>query len=134
MNHLFAYGTLMCGDIMAEVSGSLPASLPGVLHGYRRQCLRGEHYPALVAHPRANVNGVLYLDVPAAAWARLDRFEGDMYSRQQVQVVLSDNVTATAMTYVLENKFLDCVEGEEWDFETFSRKWKDPFRRAYTGA
>lgn len=33
----FAYGTLMCEDIMREVSGIRPSHVPGTLKGYRRR-------------------------------------------------------------------------------------------------
>jgi len=36
MEHLFAYGTLMCDDIMREVAGFRPIPVPGTLRGYRR--------------------------------------------------------------------------------------------------
>lgn len=64
MRHLFAYGTLMCDDIIAEISGSLLSHVSATLRGYRRMCVKGEHYPALVPEAGGSVEGVLYLNVP----------------------------------------------------------------------
>jgi len=79
MEHLFAYGTLMCDSIMREVSGfDLPA-VPGTLKGYCRRSVKGELYPAIMPYRGGCVEGVIYRCVPGLAWERLDRFEGEMY-------------------------------------------------------
>lgn len=102
MENLFAYGTLMCDDIMREVSGCDLSHRPGTLHGYSRRAVKGEDYPAIVADETGVVVGVIYLDVPDSAWRRLDAFEGEMYARQAVQVDLSDGVTLVAGVYVVQ--------------------------------
>ena len=48
MTHLFAYGTLMCEDIMQEVSGCLPEHRRGFLKGYVRRRVKGQAYPGLL--------------------------------------------------------------------------------------
>jgi gamma-glutamylcyclotransferase (GGCT)/AIG2-like uncharacterized protein YtfP len=78
MTHLFAYGTLMYEDIMQEVSGCLPEHRRGVLKGYVRRRVKGQIYPGLLQSEANRFDGVLYLSVPASAWERLDRFEGEM--------------------------------------------------------
>ena len=133
MRNLFAYGTLMCEDIMQDVAGCLPARLPGTLPGYARRAVRGEHYPGLVSCAHGRVDGVLYRDVPAVAWARLDRFEGDMYLRQRVQVELTDGATLKAETYVVRPRFLARLAHSEWSFSEFLRSGKGKFCRDYQG-
>jgi gamma-glutamylcyclotransferase (GGCT)/AIG2-like uncharacterized protein YtfP len=133
MRHLFAYGTLMCDDIMAEVSGGHLSPVPATLRGYRRRRVKGEHYPALVPDAEGYVEGVVYRNVPQSAWARLDRFEGEMYSRKIVQVALTDETAVTAATYVVRADFMDCLDEAEWDFAVFLRKGKGPFCKSYNG-
>lgn len=132
-NHLFAYGTLMCEEIMNEVSGRRLSHAPGTLAGYRRYSVRGEHYPGIVPEEGAHVHGVVYWDVPPAAWERLDRFEGDMYARQRVEIHLADGGTLSAMTYVVRPAFVDHLDPSEWDFEDFLRHGKASFQNHYTG-
>ena len=48
MENLFAYGTLMCEDIMREVSGVRLLQVSGKLKGYSRRGVKGEHYPAFI--------------------------------------------------------------------------------------
>ena len=133
MRNLFVYGTLMCEDIMQEVAGCLPARLPGILPGYERRAVKGERYPGLVPGPGGRVDGVVYRDVPGFAWARLDRFEGDMYRRRRVQVALTDGATLVAETYVVRPRFVSRLDRAEWNFSEFLRSGKAKLCRHYQG-
>lgn len=133
MTHLFAYGTLMCNDIMAEVSGLHLPFASATLRGYRRLSVKGEHYPALLPDMKGSVSGVVYRDIPQSVWTRLDRFEGEMYSRESVQIELVDGTTVAAETYVINGDFIGCLEEVEWDFAEFLRNGKDRFRNSYKG-
>lgn len=129
--HLFAYGTLMCPEIMARVTGNLPASLPARLDHYRRGPLSGVDYPAIVACPGGRVDGLLYLDLPPAAWARLDQFEDKIYSRQTVTVHLADGRRLGAETYVLKDAYRHRQGLSEWSYEEFLKTGKARFTREY---
>jgi len=133
VHNLFVYGTLMCEDIMQQVAGCLPARLGGALSGYERRAVKGEHYPGLVPGAGGRVDGVVYRDVPDFAWARLDRFEGDMYRRHRVQIELMDGATLKAQTYVVRPRFVSRLDKAEWDFSEFLRSGKAKFCRHYRG-
>jgi gamma-glutamylcyclotransferase (GGCT)/AIG2-like uncharacterized protein YtfP len=133
MEHLFAYGTLMCDDIMREVAGCSPVPLPGTLRGYRRCSVRDALYPALVPDEEGCVEGVVYRNVPPSAWDRLDRFEGEMYERRVVQIELMEGTALPAATYVVRPEFLDLLDPSDWDFAQFLRNGKASFERHYPG-
>jgi gamma-glutamylcyclotransferase (GGCT)/AIG2-like uncharacterized protein YtfP len=133
VKHLFAYGTLMCNDIMAKISGSNLVSIPATLRGYQPRCVKGEYYRALVPEPEGRVEGVVYRDVSRMVWGRLDRFEGDMYVREMVHVEVSNGVILPAETYVGRSDFLDHLDEAEWDFVNFLRSGKQAFRKHYRG-
>jgi gamma-glutamylcyclotransferase (GGCT)/AIG2-like uncharacterized protein YtfP len=133
MANLFAYGTLMCEDIMGEVSGSRLSCAPGTVRGYCRRSVREQHYPALAPDEEGRVEGVIYRDLPSSAWRRLDRFEGEMYLRQLVQVEVIDGATLLAETYIVRPKFLCYLEASEWSFAKFLRNGKKLFQREYCG-
>lgn len=133
MENLFAYGTLMCDDIMREVSGCRLSHVSGTLKGYSRRSVKDEPYPALVPDEEGLVGGVVYRNVPNSAWDRLDRFEDEMYARQLVQIELNDGTTLLAATYVVSPEFLDHLEQSEWDFADFLRNGKAKFQRHYKG-
>jgi gamma-glutamylcyclotransferase (GGCT)/AIG2-like uncharacterized protein YtfP len=133
MQNLFAYGTLMCEDIMEEVSGCSLSGKAGVVRGYSRRPVRGERYPALAPNEDGRVEGVVYLNLPVSAWDRLDRFEGRMYVRRPVQVELGDGAILPAETYIARQGFLERLEESEWDFADFLHNGKKWFRRNYGG-
>ena len=133
MEYLFAYGTLMCDDIMHEASGFRLSGVPGTLAGYSRRAVKDEHYPAIVPDEKGRVEGVVYRNVVASAWDRLDRFEGEMYARQVVRIELIDGSDLFAATYVLEPEFRYRLESSGWDFAYFLRYGKVNFQRQYKG-
>lgn len=133
MQNLFAYGTLMCEDIMEEVSGCRVSGIAGVVRGYSRRPVRGERYPALAPDEKSRVEGVVYRNLPLSAWDRLDRFEGRMYVHRLVQVEMNNSAILPAETYIVRLKFLDHLEDSEWDFEDFLRGGKESFQLNYKG-
>jgi gamma-glutamylcyclotransferase (GGCT)/AIG2-like uncharacterized protein YtfP len=133
MKNLFAYGTLMCDEIMEEVAGCRLSYKAGTLRGYSRRAVRGEHYPAIFREEKGLIQGLVYLGVPDRAWQRLDRFEGEMYVRQTVQIQLANGMMLFANTYVVQPAFLDALEEVDWDFESFLRHGKESFQKYYKG-
>ena len=133
MKNLFAYGSLMCEDIMVEVSGCRLPFESGKINGYSRRSVRGEHYPALVPDDSGCVEGIVYLDVPQSAWERLDRFEGKMYIRQAVNIELTDGRMLPGLAYVVRPEYVEHLESDEWDFENFLKNGKAHFQREYRG-
>lgn len=133
MQHLFAYGTLMCPQIMAEASGLAPAHLAGRLTGYSRRTVRGEWYPGLVPEEGGLVEGVVYPGIPAPAWKRLDRFEGQMYARETVVIELADGSKTDACTYVFRPQFKRRLSAKDWDYLSFLEAGVTRFRCRYSG-
>ena len=131
--HLFAYGTLMCADIMYEVSGFRRQPIQARLANYRRRVVTGEDYPAIVPEPGCQVDGVVYGGLSPTIWARLDRFEGDMYARETETVVLTEGSRLIVYTYVARPAFLDALDEADWDYAEFLRHGKDRFQAAYRG-
>lgn len=134
MQDLFAYGTLMCADIMRAVSGCPnPAGISGLLRDHCRLRVRGEQYPGLVPRSGASVEGIVYRAVPASAWARLDRFEGDLYVRTGVDVELADKTIRRVQAYIVRPGRTGCLEERAWKLEEFLRHGKARFESAYAG-
>lgn len=131
--HCFTYGSLMCEDIMSAVCGLPLAGEAAVLDGHRRHPVRGEDYPGMIPMPGHAVAGVLYRDVPPAALARLDAFEGPQYERRSVLVSLADGSRIEADTYVFRAERAAELQPGDWDFERFLREGKPRFERQYVG-
>ena len=100
---------------------------------YRRLCIRDEEYPGLIAAPGFSVDGLVYPGLPETAWERLDCFEGTMYERRAVEVVLRSGEIRPASTYVIQSAFADRLEPVPWSLEDFLRTGKEKFQTTYPG-
>ena len=129
----FTYGSLMSEDIMSAVSGVRSAHCSATLDGYCRHPVIGAEYPGMVARAGHQVCGELYLDLPPAAWPRLDRFEGEEYERRIVEVALADGTLQSAWTYVFREDLTSRLDEGEWNFERFLREGKARFVAEYVG-
>jgi gamma-glutamylcyclotransferase (GGCT)/AIG2-like uncharacterized protein YtfP len=142
----FFYGTLMAPRVLHRVchGPSLPLSTtqnnqlivrPALLKAFRRHRVLQADYPAILASENSTVRGTLVSGLTDGDIWRLDIFEGDEYSRQQVKVrVLVDEgdiniepaeeqlgAEVEAETYVwIAGK--EHLEDREWDFEEFVRE------------
>jgi gamma-glutamylcyclotransferase (GGCT)/AIG2-like uncharacterized protein YtfP len=133
INDLFAYGTLMCEDIMLAVTGQRVSRMAGILRGYQRRTIKGEVYPGLIPKPGGVVEGIVYREVSEGAWALLDAFEGEMYQREIVLVSLADGASIEAHAYVIRPEFENRLGASQWDFEEFLRRGRKTFETQYAG-
>lgn len=131
--HCFTYGSLMWADIMARVCGRDFASEPASLADHARHPVRGQDYPGLRPAPGGVVPGRLYRDVDAAAWARLDAFEGEEYERADVLVALADGRTLPAQVYRFRGDFAGRLLPGAWDVAAFEREGRERFLARYVG-
>ena len=131
--NFFAYGTLMCEDIIQTVIREPVSGEPAQLYHFRKRTLKGETYPGIIPMRDETVDGILYYDLSPPAFKRLDTFEGDMYFRPRVDVVTTHGVSRSAYTYVLKKAFEDRLSRRPWHLEWFLRKGKSAFEADYFG-
>lgn len=131
--HCFTYGSLMWAGIMARVCGREFAGEPASLGDHARHPVRGEDYPGLRPAAGGLVAGRLYRDVDAAAWARLDIFEGPEYERVDVVVALPDGTTLPAQVYRFREACAHRLLPGDWDVEAFGREGHARFTSRYVG-
>lgn len=131
--HCFTYGSLMWADIMARVCGAEFASEPASLAGHARHPVRGQDYPGLRPADAGLVPGRLYREVDAAAWARLDAFEGDEYERVLVDVTLAGGAVVPAWVYRFRAEVAGRLLPGDWDVAAFEREGHARFTARYVG-
>jgi len=134
MNHCFTYGSLMCEDIFTAVTGLEATGIEARLDGYSRHPVIGADYPGIRLAAAASVPGRLYIDLPALAIERLDRFEGDEYRRETVSVILADGSRSDAWVYVFDTTQHHRLGDTAWDFERFLRTGKAQFMQRHPPA
>ncbi len=132
---LFTYGSLMCKDIMASVVGTPLRSTPAILPGYRCFCVRDEQYPGVIfaENEGSTVEGIIYHDITPHGWARLDRFEGEMYDRSAVTVRYDKGGEARVYCYVFRPQFQHRLTTTPWEYDDFLRNGKQLFQNQYGG-
>ncbi|WP_163339361.1 gamma-glutamylcyclotransferase family protein [Desulfopila sp. IMCC35008] len=121
-------------EIMNDASGSQPVGEKAVLSGFSRYRIKNAQYPGIRQEQGGRVDGLLYLNVEHEAVHRLDIFEGDMYSRMEVEVQLQGaNEVRKAMTYVVKGEYAHMLSSLQWNFEEFIEKGKSLFTAGYHG-
>ncbi len=133
MPHLFVYGTLMCDDIMFEVSGEMLSSEPVTLDDHSCRAVIQQPFPALISCPGESVNGLLFRDVSKAVWQRLDRFEGVMYQRNEVNVYSPSGENFSALSYMPVPEYMANVSDTRWDYNQFIASGRVRFESGYFG-
>lgn len=119
---LFCYGTLQFPVLMARISGISPRARPAVLEDYGCYTLTGAVYPGIRPEQGTQTSGVIYDGIDARRLARLDRFEGDQYVRQRVQVRTADARRQQAWVYVTHPRARACLSDIPWDRARFERR------------
>lgn len=120
---LFTYGTLLFPEIMEAVVGRSLPSQHATLHGYQRYRVRGCVYPGLATEQRSLVQGRLYRGLDEQLWHRLDMFEGSLYERIEVPVVV-DRALQAAQVYIIRGPYQHELSHDVWDVDVFNARYK----------
>jgi gamma-glutamylcyclotransferase (GGCT)/AIG2-like uncharacterized protein YtfP len=126
----FFYGTLMSPIVLSQViSGKDELSTELVIHkaevqGYSRHAVKDVKYPAVrPSSENSKILGTIVYGLSGTAAAKLDIFEGDEYSRENVPVAdLETNQTIDNVNiYVIKEELYGLLEDRDWDFGTFTK-------------
>jgi hypothetical protein len=109
----------MLPEVMEAVAGRRFPCEPAALAGHRRRQVRGEVFPAAFAAPGETLEGVLWRGLDAAALARIDRFEGELYERPALPVALAGGGRATAFVYLLRAEHRALASDAPWSEAEF---------------
>ncbi len=134
IENLFAYGTLMCPEIIQIVTGKNLSGAGGTLKSYQRFSIKNEVYPGIIPAPGKVVDGIVYFGLSVSIWKLLDGFEGEIYLRQPVKILLiEERRTINAHTYIIKPQYADLLASKPWSYEKFLKTGKDKFLRTYKG-
>lgn len=133
MPHLFAYGTLQLPEVFAAVTGQSKIGQPARIEGYARYRLKDLSYPGLVAETGTFTDGILYPDLDAEVWVRLDRFEDVFYRRETLKASTSERGEVAAEVYVVPSTQLGLIDPRAWSPEEFCQHHLSDFMRRCLG-
>ena len=115
--HVFTYGSLMFPEVWSLVVAGTHRCVEARLDDHVRHAIHGETYPGMVPAVGSQVAGILHLDVDEADLERLDRFEGEDYRRETVDVVTNEGSTrADAYLYLLHDR----LSASAWEPDAFA--------------
>ncbi len=130
---LFTYGTLMDHVIMDQVAGDRFASVTGVLYDHIRKRVDQRVFPAIAPRAGFLVEGRMYSNVHQDAMNRLDRFEGELYQRTPVHVVIDDQSIVEAYAYIIRPEHEYLLSEDDWHLDNFKEKHRGHFKNVYEG-
>lgn len=104
---------------MQAVTGQRFPATDAWLPGYERFCLVEQLYPGIIKTGQQSTLGRIYFDIDPISLHRLDYFEGNLYSRQAVTVVLPEHSTIYADTYVVPPSQINQLSHRLWSAEQF---------------
>lgn len=125
--NVFVYGTLLAPEVMQAVAGREHGSVPAKANGYVRRYLAGRIYPGIAVDLASSVEGKVYLDVDAAAIARLDYFEGPEYVRRKIDATLADGSTLAVEAYIVPAEKRHLLTDVAWSFDDFAEHRRERF-------
>ncbi len=128
VNALFAYGTLMVPSVMLEVTGRTLSGEPARLQAHARYRMRGAVYPGIVEEAGAVTDGLLFRDLDAITWQRLDEFEDRIYDRVIVSCALPASGRIES-AYVYRVRQRGVLSAEPWSLDTFVAQHLDEYLR-----
>ena len=140
----------MFQDIWEKVTDCKNTTQPAYLCGYRRKTVIEQYFPAIIksesnagkTHKNQVIKGVTYLGVDSIAMQKLDEYEGELYTREVVQVLFShpnDNAKCVspsesrinAYTYVLKEDFRQQLSDQDWSPEYFKKNWFNQYMQNF---
>ncbi|HUT46217.1 MAG TPA: gamma-glutamylcyclotransferase family protein, partial [Sedimentisphaerales bacterium] len=131
--NLFIYGSLRDRRVFQSVSGLSFArkaskidnktlfAEPALLPRYRRVSPDNVYYYAIAA-PSSRIEGFVIHDVPAAAMAEIDRYEGKRYERDTVQVNTA-NGSIEAQAYLVTHDSMEQHFGDRFHVNLIHELW-----------
>jgi len=129
---LFCYGTLQLDEVFQRVCGAKRLSRPALLENHASYVMQGENYPGLHYEEGQQVNGCLYHGIDSNMWRKLDRFEGQEYTRKIVTVTLPvTGRIVRAQVYMLKPAFRAKLSRRAWSKQQFRRKHLSQFLQAH---
>ncbi len=128
---LFAYGTLQVPDIMARVTGKRFEGIPAVLPDYQRSQISGADYPGIAPSRGVETPGTLFRGLDKEDLDRLDCFEGTLYRRRSVVVLIAPGLQVAAWTYVVKQRFRHRLTGRPWHMVQFMDTGYGRFLRTF---
>lgn len=130
-HNLFSYGTLQVPRILQTVISKALNGVPADLPGYAVYRVKDAEYPGIVASPDAVTHGTLYTGVLGEDLEILDRFEGALYERTELEVIPEPGKAIKTWVYVIKDIHRNLLAREPWNLDDFMENDMDRFMKRF---
>ncbi|MBD3669767.1 MAG: gamma-glutamylcyclotransferase [Gammaproteobacteria bacterium] len=120
LSDVFVYGTLIFSKIITAVLGKAFDGETAKLHDFAAYKVIGESYPGLWRLDGVSAEGVLYHGMSKEDLAKLDRYEGEEYQREIMEVETEDGCRHRAWVYMYRPAYIHLLSEIPWSAEHFN--------------
>lgn len=120
MTKLFVYDSLLLPEIREKLIGKKEEGKEAILNGFKRVCVLGEDYPALIRQKGHCVKGEILFNVDETTLKLLTIFEGDEHDLRYVSAEIEGKQVSTQV--FLWKTGLDYTIDTEWSLEKFEKE------------
>lgn len=120
--NIFVYGCLRVPELLRHVAGRSFRSEEGVVHGYANLQIKNSPEAALFPFPDFQTGGVVCFDVDDDSLRRMDRFQGALFKRAEVNVETVGGNWVEAETYLFKLRERRRLTARPWDETAFREK------------
>ncbi|KAI4337447.1 hypothetical protein L6164_015862 [Bauhinia variegata] len=133
LHNVFVYGSLLADEVVQVLLKRVPPSSPAMLPDHCRFRIKGRVYPAILPVENNKVTGRVLLGISGPELDILDEFEDVEYTRNDVEVFLTDSSQKLqAHAYVWSNLKDPNLYGD-WDFEEWKQAHMNDFVKMTDG-
>ena len=132
MDKLFVYGSLMYEEVWGHLVKGKFDRVQAELEGFKRVNITGETYPAIRKEKGSKVEGILIAGLNSNHFRLLDKFEGKLYKRETVTVLIQLQRECKCEVYLFKNKYRHLLSNSDWCPRNFHEKHLRRFLSSYT--
>ena len=120
VSEIFVYGTLIFPQVMEAVTGRPHEGQTAKLHNFAAYKVVGDVYPGIWHLEGVTTDGILYQDISPEDLEVLDRYEGEEYNRELLEVETEDGNMHRAWAYTYRPAYRHMLSETPWNAEYFN--------------
>lgn len=120
VTELFVYGTLIFTQVMEAVTGRQHEGQIAKLHNFAAYKVVGDVYPGIWRLEGVTTDGILYQDISREDLEILDRYEGEEFHRELLDVETEDGDIHRAWVYTFRPAYHHLLSEKPWNAEYFN--------------
>ncbi|MDH5361409.1 MAG: gamma-glutamylcyclotransferase [Gammaproteobacteria bacterium] len=127
ISDVFAYGTFLFPKIMDAITGRAHDGQKARLYNFAAFKVKGDIYPGIWPLQDVQTDGVLYHNVSEEELEAMDRYEGEEYSRELLEVETEDGEMHKAWVYIFRAAYKHLLSETPWSPDMYDQSEIDAY-------